>query len=142
MSDELLAALKRVTAELHRSHARVRELEAADPVAIVGAACRLPGGIGSPEELWDLVAAERDAISVFPPDRGVSATWPGGFLTDVAGFDAGLFGIAPAEALAMDPHQRLFLEVAWEALERAGVDPLSLRGSHTGVFAGLARSGD
>jgi acyl transferase domain-containing protein/short-subunit dehydrogenase/acyl carrier protein len=111
-------------------------------IAVVGIGCRFPGGAGSAEELWELVAGGVDAVGDFPVDRGWDAAGGsyarrGGFVYDAAGFDAGFFGISPREAVAMDPQQRLLLECAWEAFEDAGIDPVSLRGSGTGVFAGV-----
>ncbi|MFE0336708.1 type I polyketide synthase, partial [Streptomyces sp. NPDC058955] len=145
--------LKRTTASLRQTRRRLEEAEGRErePIAVVAMGCRFPGGISSPEELWDMLVAEKDTVTDVPTDRGwdiddiydpdpdapgKTYTRKGSFVSDAARFDADFFGISPREALAMDPQQRQILEVAWETFEHAGIPPSSLRGTRTGVFIG------
>ncbi|WP_444843225.1 type I polyketide synthase [Amycolatopsis kentuckyensis] len=122
----------------------VSRVDTDDPIAIVSMACRLPGDVRSPDDLWNLVAAGAEGLTPFPVNRGWEldeVRGVGGFVHDADEFDAAFFGISPREALAMDPQQRLLLESAWEVFERAGIDPRSLRGSAAGVFVGCGTQG-
>ncbi|WP_150250521.1 type I polyketide synthase [Nocardiopsis deserti] len=146
----LVEALRSALKENTRLRQEVDRASSREPVAVVGMGCRLPGGVDSPEDLWDMVVQGREAVGPLPGDRGWdvpsllgetgdgprSAMVQGSFLDDAAAFDPGLFGISPREAEAMDPQQRLLLEVAWESVERAGIAPSSLAGTDTGVYVG------
>ncbi|MFD5680950.1 type I polyketide synthase [Streptomyces bacillaris] len=152
MSDQRMRDyLNRVTIDLRNTRQRLREAEArtSEPIAIVSMACRFPGGVRTPEDLWDLLAEGRDTVAAVPGDRGWETVWPSGgtvpgqgaFLDGAADFDPEFFGISPREAVAMDPQQRLLLMASWEAVEQAGIDPLTLRGSRTGVYAAAIDQG-
>ncbi|WP_024804252.1 SDR family NAD(P)-dependent oxidoreductase [Nocardia sp. BMG51109] len=156
--EKLRHFLKQVTVDLREARNRIQALEsgANEPIAVVGIGCRYPGGIASADDLWAFVADGKDAIGPFPTDRGWNTTElydpapgttgktyvrEGGFVYGAAGFDADFFGISPREATAMDPQQRIALEVTWEAVDHAGIDPHALRNSPTGIFLGATYSG-
>ena len=151
--DRLRAYLKRVTVDLAEARRRLAEADGDrhEPIAVVGMACRYPGGVRTPDDFWSLLSEGRDTVSDVPkarwdieeyydPDRGTVGgvyTKQGAFLDDIAGFDAGFFGLSPQEAFRMDPQQRLLMELMWEGLEDAGTTPAALAGSRTGVMVGL-----
>ncbi|WP_328443584.1 type I polyketide synthase [Streptomyces sp. NBC_00386] len=154
-ADRVQRALRTLLEERDRLRQENDALKAGrgEPIAVVAMACRYPGGVSTPEELWDVVREGRDVIGDFPQDRGWrdvydpdpdatghAYTDQGGFLDDVAGWDADFFGTSPREALAVDPHHRLLLETSWEAFERAGIVPADIRGSEVGVFSGVSSS--